>query len=185
MQRGRLVVISGPSGVGQDTVLDLFTAGHPDWWLSVSATTRPPRPGEAEGDDMHFVSVEDFKRQEAEGKFISVAHIIDDWYGLLREPLEAKLAAGINVFARVDIPGAKAIKALYPDAMLVFINAESWEALERRLIGRHTENSAEIRERLAIDKERLRHVKEYDHVVINPTGYPERAVTALENILAG
>lgn len=183
MKRGKLAVISGPSGVGQDTIIDLFIAKHPDWWLDVSVTTREPRPNEVPGKDMIFVSEAEFQQMSREGKFIEALHIVDYWYASLREPIDQRLAQGLNVFIRPHPTALPAIKRFYPDAISLFVNAENWKALETRLRARHTEDGAELERRLAENKDRLKYQDQYDHVIINPTGHPEAAVTELEHIL--
>lgn len=183
MKRGKVAVISGPSGVGQDTLIDFFIAKHPDWWLDISVMTRGPRPGEEQGKDAIFLDEEEFKQWENEGKFLETLHVVDHWYGTLSEPIEQHLSQGINVFIRPHPKGLRAIKKLYPDAMTIFINAESWEALEQRLRKRHTEDPEEVERRLSENKQRIKYQDEYDNVIINPTGAPEKAVAEMEKIL--
>lgn len=184
MKRGKLVVISGPSGVGQDTIIDKFIAKHPDWWLNVSATTRAEvRPGEVPGKDMIFLSEPEFKKLQDSGKLIESFKFADHWYGTLREPVEQKLAAGTNVFIRPEAKGAIEIKKRFPEAVLIFLNAESPEALEQRLRSRGTEDEAEIQRRMRANAEKLQYIDRYDHVVVNPTGHPEKAVAEIERII--
>lgn len=186
MAKGKLVILTAPSGAGQDTIIKMFLAKHPDWWLSVSATTRPEvRPGEVSGKDMIFLSPTEFQTRLRAGDFLEAfQQMTGYWYGTLRAPVEEQLAKGINVIVRPEAEGAMAIKKIYPQAVMIFLNAESEEALEKRLRSRHTESETQIQQRLAQNRKKLAHISEYDHVVINPTGHPERAVAEIEKILA-
>src|SRR5688572_2182162 len=181
-KQGKLVIISGASaGVGKDTILKLFLAEHPDWVQPVSTTTREPRPGEIDGKDMNFVDRATFESWKEQGKFLE-AVLVDNnqWYGTLREPVESLLAEGKNVILRIDVRGALMIKELMPGAITVFINADSWEALEERIRARGTEDKAAIERKLELAKTELPYQDKYDHTIVNPADHPEQAVAELE-----
>src|SRR3989344_2887313 len=169
MNKGKLLVISGPSaGVGKDTILRMFLERHPDWHQPPSTTTRPLRPGEKEGKDMTSVPTEEFKRWQAEGRFLETDFHADHWYGTLRKPVEDSLAEGRNVVLRIDVNGSRQVKHQIPEAVLVFIDAESPEVLEARIRTRRSETEEQIRDRLELAKKELKHKKHFDHVVVNP-----------------
>ncbi len=183
--RGKLLVISGPSaGVGKDTIIKLFLAKHPDWQMPASITTRPARPGEVEGVDMSFVNQTQFKKLREAGKFLEAIQVDNNqWYGTLREPLENLLDQGKNVILRKDVRGALVIKEQIPAAVLIFINAESWDQLERRIRARGTEDESAIQRRLKLAKTEMPYQDKYDYVIVNQTGHPEQGVEGIEKIL--
>lgn len=184
MARGKLVILTAPSGAGQDTVINIFVQKHPEWQLNTHVTTRPPRPGEVDGKNMIFLDDKEFKRRQQSGEFLETfQQLTGYWYGTLRAPIEERLALGENVIVRPEAEGAMAIKKIYPQTRMIFLNAENSAELERRLRARHTEDEDQIQRRLAQNRKKLAHIKDYDHIVINPTGYPEQAVADLEKIL--
>lgn len=181
----KLVVFSGPSaGVGKDTLINMFLNKHPDWVMPVSATTRKPRKGEVDGRDMQFVAREDFEKWQAQDKFLESV-LVDDgqWYGTLKTPVEEALKKGKNVILRKDVRGALIIKQKMTQAVLMFITAENFEALEGRIRNRGTEDDQSIVRRLKLAQQELSYQDQFDHVIINPTGHPEKALAELENIL--
>ena len=181
MNKGKLLVISGPSaGVGKDTILRMFLERHPDWRHPPSTTTRPLRPGEKEGKDMSSVTSEEFKKWQAEGKFLETDFHADHWYGTLRKPVEDLISGGLNVVLRIDVNGSRQVKDQIPEAILVFIEAESPEVLEARIRARRSETEKQIQSRLKLAKKEIKHKKHFDHVVINPHNQHEETVKAVE-----
>ena len=164
----RLTVISGPTAVGKGTVIRHIRENHPEIKLSVSATTRVPRPGEVDGVAYHFLSQEEFDAKIAQGQMLEYAIVHGaNRYGTLRQPVEAALAAGDQMILEIDIQGARQVKAAMPEANLVFIAPPSWEELVHRLTGRGTETAEEQARRLETAREELAAQDEFDHVVIN------------------
>ncbi|TPW71031.1 guanylate kinase [Schumannella sp. 10F1B-5-1] len=165
---GRLVVLAGPTAVGKGTVSRHIREQYPEVLLSVSATTRPPRPGEVEGEHYYFVSDADFDRMIDEGEFLEWATVHNaSRYGTPRGPIDAALATGRSVLLEIDLQGARAVRASMPEALLVFLLPPTWEELVRRLIGRGTESSEEQARRLETAKVELAAVGEFDVEVVN------------------
>jgi guanylate kinase len=167
MPRGALVIISGPSGAGKGTLVDRVVARVPRVWVSVSATTRAPRPGEVEGQDYIFLSNDEFARRIEAGDFLEWAEVHGNRYGTLRSSVEARLAEGCDVILEIDPQGALQVKELMPEAVLVFIVAPSFDELERRIRKRGAETDEQVKTRLATAVRELELVGTYDHVVEN------------------
>lgn len=168
-KRGRLVVLSGPSGVGKSSVVRLVRAALPELVFSVSVTTRSPRPGEVDGQDYHFVSSEEFDRMIADGELLEWASIHG---GLQRSgtpaaAVDAALEAGSPVLLELDLAGARAVRVSKPEALLVFMAPPTWEDLVSRLVGRATEESAATERRLETARVELAAQDEFDTVVVN------------------
>ncbi|MFD1713597.1 guanylate kinase [Amnibacterium flavum] len=165
---GSLVVLAGPTAVGKGTVAGHIRAHHPDVLLSVSATTRSPRPGEIDGTTYFFVSDEQFDRMIADGEFLEWATVHNSHrYGTPRGPIEAALARGRSVLLEIDLQGARQVRAAFPAARLVFLLPPSWEELVRRLVGRGTEDEEERERRLSTAKVELAAQDEFDYKVVN------------------
>ena len=160
-------VITGPSGVGKGTLIRTLLERIPELELSVSATTRAPRPGEADGVDYHFLSEAAFDGRVLEGDFLEHADYSGRRYGTLRSELERRLAAGASVVLEIEVQGARQVKEKMPDAMRIFIAPPSEEALRTRLVGRGTDDEAARERRLATAKEELAAQDEFDIVVVN------------------
>lgn len=168
--RGKLVVISGPSGVGKTTVLKkLFDVAPVPLVASVSAATRPPRPGEVNGVDYHFLTPEEFERRRRRGEFLECFRVFggDDWYGTLRSEVTPSLENGKWVVLEIDVQGASAVSGSYPDAITIFVAPGSLEELERRLRGRGTESEQAIRRRLQRAQKELAFADRYQYQVVN------------------
>ena len=164
----RLTVIAGPTAVGKGTVIRQILADHPEIHLSVSATTRAPRPGEVDGVSYHFLTDEQFDQLILDGQMLEYAVVHGTHrYGTMRAPVEAALASGEHLILEIDIQGARQVKAAMPEAMLIFIAPPSWEELVRRLGGRGTETAAEQARRLETAKEEMAASGYFDHIVIN------------------
>lgn len=164
----RLVVLAGPTAVGKGTVSAHIRDNYPEVLLSVSATTRPPRPGEVDGRHYYFVDDATFDRMIEQGEFLEYATVHNaSRYGTPRPPIDAALASGRSVLLEIDLQGARAVKAAMPDALLVFLLPPSWEELVRRLTGRGTESAAEQARRLETAKVELAAQDEFDVKVVN------------------
>ena len=163
----RVVVITGPSGVGKGTLIRLLRERLPQLGLSVSATTRAPRPGEVDGADYHFLSEADFDRLVSEGAFVEHAEYAGRRYGTLRAELERRAAAGEPVVLEIEVEGARQVRAAMPDALEVFIAPPSREALRERLVGRGTDAAEVIERRLEVAERELEAQHEFGRVVVN------------------
>jgi guanylate kinase len=162
-----LTVLSGPSGVGKGTVVISLRKKRPDIWLSVSVTTRPPRPGEADGREYHFVSDAAFDRMVAGGELLEWAAFAGHRYGTPREPVIRCLTAGVPALLEIDIEGARQVRQAVPDALLVFLAPPSWDELVRRLSGRGTEPPEVIARRLELAGREIEAGKEFDITLVN------------------
>ena len=169
---GKLVVISGPSGVGKSTVVrQVLGQFEGRLRLSVSATTRPPREGEREGVDYYFLSDAEFARRMAAGEFLESVEVFGrgHWYGTLWSEVRGSLLRGIWVILEIDVDGAREVLRQYPEAVTVFIRPDSMDELERRLRTRGTENEDAIQRRLAVARHELQLADQYEHQVVNVT----------------
>jgi len=163
----RLTVLSGPSGVGKSTVVAELNRTCPRIWISVSVTTRHPRPGEVDGREYHFVDDDEFDRLIASGALLEWARFAGHRYGTPREPLNAKLEAGVACLLEIDLAGARQVRQAVPDARLVFLAPPSWEELVRRLSDRATEPPEVLARRLAVAREELAAADEFDIMLVN------------------
>ena len=178
-----LVVISGPSGVGKDTVLDHMKQRGLPFHFVVTATTRPQRPGETEGVDYFFVEEQEFLDMIDRGELIEHALVYDDHKGVPRQQVREAMESGQDVVMRVDVQGAKTIRALSPEALLIFLTAGDEEELARRLRKRRTESEANLQLRLAMAKEELEYLEVFDYTVLNPDSQVEKAVDIILAII--
>ncbi len=160
-------MLSGPSGVGKSTVVASLRAKCPGIWLSVSVTTRAPRPGEADGREYHFVSDEAFDLMVERGELLEWARFAGRKYGTPAAPVAERLAAGVPALLEIDIEGARQVRRKVPDALLVFLAPPSWDELVRRLTGRGTEPPGVIARRLAAARTEIEAGREFDITLVN------------------
>jgi len=165
--RAKVFVITGPSGVGKGTLIRGLRERVPELELSVSATTRGPRPGERHGVDYHFMTPEEFERRVAAGDFVEHATYSGNRYGTLRAELERRLEAGIPVVLEIEVQGARQVREAMPDAVAVFIGPPSPDALRARLVGRGTDTPEQMEERMRTAARELEAQQEFAHVVVN------------------
>jgi guanylate kinase len=163
----RVFVITGPSGVGKGTLIRTLRERLPELELSVSATTRAPRPGERDGVDYHFLGDADFQRRVDAGEFVEHATYSGRRYGTLRSELERHIAAGHPVVLEIEVQGARQVRRTMPEALQVFIAPPSLEALRTRLVGRGTDDDEQVAARLRVAEEELAAQHEFGHVVVN------------------
>ncbi|MCU0484048.1 MAG: guanylate kinase, partial [Chloroflexi bacterium] len=180
-----LVVVSGPSGVGKDTIIAALRARprQPDYHYVVTCTTRAARPGEVDGVSYHFLSRERFAALRQAGAFLETAEVHGNWYGTPRAEVRRALAAGHDVILKIDVQGAAAVKASVADALLVFVVPPSLEALFARLVSRATETAQQLEVRQRNAALELARLGDYDHVVVNETGQVERTAERIDEII--
>ena len=167
MPASRLTVLSGPSGVGKGTVVAALRVLVPHVWVSVSCTTRPPRPGETEGVEYHFASRDEFARMAESGELLEYAEFAGNCYGTPRAPVLQHLARGVPTLLEIELQGARQVRATMPDAHFVFLAPPSVQELVSRLAHRGTESAEDLAERLARARIELEAAAEFDDVVIN------------------
>jgi guanylate kinase len=175
----RAVVITGPSGVGKGTLIRSLRERMPELALSVSATTRRPRTGEAHGVDYHFMSGDEFERHVRDGDFVEHADYAGARYGTLRSELQTRMASGAPVLLEIEVQGARQIRETMPEAIGVFIAPPSVDALRARLVGRGADTPQQIEARVSTAERELEAQDEFAHVVVN-----DRLEDAVEELLA-
>ena len=181
MRRGKTFIICGPSGVGKGTGVARLLASDPKLYFSVSATTRPPRPGEVDGKHYHFLSREQFQRWIDEDAFLEHAEFVGNLYGTPKLYVDKAMDQGRDVILDIEIQGAEQVHRRRPEAIRIYVAPPSWAELERRLIGRGTEDMEKVRRRLERGKEEFAVARDFDYFVINDT--VDRAVEELRAIL--
>jgi guanylate kinase len=179
--RARLTVLSGPSGVGKDSVIELIRARAPWVWLSVSVTTRRIRPYEVDGVHYHFVTRAEFERLVDGAQLLEWADFAGNLYGTPRGPVEARLSAGQPVLLKIDLQGARQVREAMPEAQLVFLAPPSWAELERRLMGRGTDDPETVRHRLEHAREEMAAQPDFDVTIVNH--FVEQAASELLGLL--
>ncbi len=181
-KQGILTIISGFSGVGKGTIVSRLLEKHPqDYCLSISATTRAPREGEADGVNYFFVSKSDFETMIREDRLLEYAQYVNNYYGTPKDFVLEKLGQGIHVILEIEMQGAKKIKEQYPETLMLFVAPPKAQDLKERLIGRGTESSEQISSRLARAAEEAVYMKDYEYIVVNDE--VERAVDEIHQII--
>ncbi|MBK5305286.1 MAG: guanylate kinase [Frankiaceae bacterium] len=163
----RLTVLSGPSGAGKGSVVAAVRRRHPEVWLSVSVTTRAPRPGETHGVEYYFVDDTEFARMVAADELLEHDAHMGASYGTPRRPVDEQLASGVPVLLEIDLNGARQVRASMPDAQLVFLAPPSFDELARRLVGRGTEDPEKVRDRLDRARIEIAAEDEFDELIVN------------------
>ncbi len=181
MRRGKTFILCGPSGVGKGTVVARLLASNPTLYFSVSATTRPPRPGEQDGVHYHFLSREQFQQWIDEDAFLEHAEFVGNCYGTPKLYVDKAMEQGRDVILDIEIQGADQVHRKRPEAVRIYVAPPSWAELERRLIGRGTEDMDKVRSRLARGREEFAAAKNFDYFVINDT--VDRAVAEISAIM--
>jgi guanylate kinase len=176
-------VITGPSGVGKGTLIRLLRERVPELAMSVSATTRRPRPGETQGVDYHFISDEEFARRVDAGEFVEWAEYSGRRYGTLREELDRHTSGGHPVVLEIEVQGARQVRETLPSATQIFIEPPDEATLRERLIGRGTDDAEQVERRLQVAEEELAAAGEFEHVVVNDRLHD--AAEQLESIVRG
>jgi guanylate kinase len=181
-----LVIISGPSGVGKDTIIDALRARprDKDYHYVVTCTTRAPRPGEVHGVAYHFVSKERFFAMRAAGELLEATEVHGKWYGTPRAEVAEALQAGHDVILKIDVQGAQVVKERVSDALLIFVVPPTLEALFQRLKARATESADELEVRQRNAALEIARQDDYDYVVVNETGQVQRTAARIDEIIA-
>ena len=180
-----LAIISGPSGVGKDTIIEVLRERHPDprRHFVVTCTTRERRLTETDGQSYHFLSLEAFAALREHGALLEASEVHGNWYGTPRDQVVDALAGGKDAILKIDVQGARAIRQLVPDALLIFLVPPSLDALHDRLAARRTESPAQLRRRYQDAALELARQDDYDHVVVNATGDVEGTAERIDRIL--
>ena len=169
MMRGTLYIVAAPSGAGKSSIVNAVLARDPNICLSISFTSRQPRPGERHAEHYHFVGKDEFEAMVAEGDFFEHALVHGDWKGTARQSVEPQLAAGKDVLLEIDWQGARQVRSKVPGAVSVFILPPSRQALEQRMRARGQDSEEVIAQRLAAAREEMGHYGEFDYVIVNET----------------
>lgn len=181
MSKGRLIVLTGPSGVGKGTLLRSLLRRHPDLYLSISATTREPRPGEVNGQHYYFVSRDIFQQMIQNGELLEWAEFAGNFYGTPKRSVEEKVAEGKWVVLEIELQGARQVRESFPEAFSIFIRPPSFSELEHRIRGRGQDSEAAIARRLARAQEEVEAAKEFDVQIVNDDF--DKALSELEDAL--
>ena len=181
MRRGKTFIICGPSGVGKGTVVARLLASDPTLYFSVSATTRAPRNGEVDGVHYHFLSREQFQQWIAEDAFLEHAEFVGNYYGTPKKYVDAAMEQGRDVLLDIESQGAEQVHRQRPEVVRIYVAPPSWAELERRLIGRGTEDMEKVRSRLERGKQEFAAASSFDYCVINDT--VDNAVTEIRAIM--
>ena len=177
--RGTLYIVAAPSGAGKSSIVNAVLARDPNICLSISFTSRQPRPGERHAEHYHFVSADEFEAMVEAGDFFEHARVHGDWKGTARQSVEPQLASGKDVLLEIDWQGARQVRSKVPDSVMVFILPPSREALEQRMRVRAQDTEAVIRQRLDAAREEMSHYTEFDYVIVN-----EHFETAVDEMCA-
>ena len=180
-ERGSLIVVSGPSGCGKGTVIQEFLKSHKDAWLSISCTSRDPRPGDVPNESYYFITREEFEEKIEKNEFLEYAEYNKNYYGTPKEHIEERLAKGIDVILEIEVQGALKVKELVPEAICIFIMPPSMKELKKRLVGRGTESKEKVLGRFKTAYQEINNVTRYNYVVTNDD--VENAVAKMSAIL--
>ena len=180
---GLLFVVSGPSGAGKDTLVEALLENRGSLRYSVSATTRPPRPQERDEEHYFFVSTDEFERMRRKGGLLEWREYNGNLYGTPRDYILRTLTEGYDVIIKPEVNGALAVKAAYPDAVLIFLVPDRFSNLRERLLARRTETNEEIARRLEIAQHEMKFIRRFDYIVVNAQDRSQEAVRDLEAIL--
>ena len=180
-----LVIVSGPSGVGKDTILRALKDRHPDRkrHFVVTYKTRARRPQEVDGVDYHFVSEEEFQRRREQGAFLEATQVHDHWAGTPADQVVEALQDGRDAILKIDVHGAQKVRSQVPQALLIFVAPPSLEELVGRLVGRGTETPEQLAQRRQDAADELSHQADYDYVVVNETGEADRTAREIDEII--
>ncbi|MDO4734348.1 MAG: guanylate kinase [Lachnospiraceae bacterium] len=181
MDKGVLLIVSGLSGAGKGTICKRIMEKYPDYELSISATTRGPRPGEVDGREYFFITKEEFEERIRNGQLLEYAKYVDNYYGTPKDWVLAQMEQGKNVILEIELQGAFQVRDQIPEAVLIFIMPPDMEELERRLRGRGSETEEQIKKRLLRAMEEIEYVDQYDYVIVNEE--VEKSVEMLHTIV--
>ena len=176
---GHLYIVAAPSGAGKTTLVRLLLEKDPDINVSISSTTRLPRTGEKDGREYHFVGVQNFLDMVSQGEFLEWAEVHGNYYGTSKRWIEKEMEAGRDVLLEIDWQGAQQVRKVFPEAIGIFILPPSLEELKSRLSGRGTDSAETIARRIAAARDEMRHVDEFDYVIIN-----DELQQALDNLIS-
>ncbi|MGB3655739.1 MAG: guanylate kinase [Rivularia sp. (in: cyanobacteria)] len=183
LSTGKLIVLTGPSGVGKGTLMRLLLSRHPELNYSISATTRPPRPGEVDGKDYYFISRSKFQRLIEQGEFLEWAEFAGNLYGTPRKPVIDLMESGKSVLLEIELEGARKIRAAFPELLSIFILPPTFNELEKRIRGRKKDSSEAISRRLKRAKEEIDSASEFHIQIVNDD--LETAVRDIEVAISG
>jgi guanylate kinase len=179
------VIISGPSGVGKDTIIEAMqrrTPAYPRHYV-ITVTTRSRRPAEIDGVSYHFISIDDYQRlEEAEG-LLEASEVHGNWYGTPRDQVQSALSSGRDAILKIDVQGAHKVRQKVPDALLIYVVPPSFEVLRERLVGRSTETTEELDIRLRNARHELAQQHDYDHVVVNETDQIDATAEQIDAVI--
>lgn len=178
-----LIVISGPSGVGKDTVLQRMKERRVPMHFVVTATTRPPRQNEVNGVDYHFLSNDDFAEMIEKNELLEYAIVYNDYKGIPKKQVREALASGQDVILRIDVQGAATIRSLCPEALLIFLTTRSEEEMVQRLVARKSETPEGLKLRIATARQEMKRINDFDYCVLNPDFHLDSAVDTLLAII--